>query len=218
MRRFMVVGLGNFGSSVAEALHAQGHDVAVVDPDESAVDRVAAHVTRAGVGDGRDIKMLEKLGARDADAGIVSTGDDIAASVLSVMMLRDLGVDEVYVKVISYDHARLMERLGVTATIFPERESALALAQRVTGKALLNYVRLGKDFSLQEMAVPTEWEGKSLRKLDLRNGYRITVIALHDVLTDTLNPLPDPDVALQGSDTLLLAGRDQDLARVAALK
>lgn len=218
MKRFVVVGLGNFGSSVAEALHAQGHDVAVVDLSEDAVDRVATHVTRAVVGDGSDVRVLEKLGARGADAGIVSTGDDIAASILSVMMLRDLKVRDVYAKVISYDHARVMERLGVTATIFPERESAVALAQRLTGHALLNYVRLAKGFSLQEMAVPTSWEGKSLRQLDLRSRYRITVVALHDVLTDQLNALPDPDMSLQGSDTLLIAGRDEDLASVAAVK
>ncbi len=218
MKRFVIVGLGNFGSSVAESLHALGHEVAVVDQNEDAVDRVAAHATRAVVGDGRDIKILEKLGARGADAGVVSTGDDIAASILAVMMLRDLEVQDIYVKVISHDHGRVMERLGVTDTIFPERETALSLATRLSGKALLNYVRLGPGFSIQEMAVPTEWEGKTLRQLELRTHYGITVVALHDVLTDTLSASPDPDAPLNESDTLLVAGKDEDLARAAAIK
>ncbi|HEY0007779.1 MAG TPA: TrkA family potassium uptake protein [Tepidisphaeraceae bacterium] len=218
MRRFVVIGLGNFGSSVAEALHAQGHEVIVVDTSESAVDRVAARVTRAAVGDGRDIKLLERIGARKADVGIVSTGDDIAASILASMMLRDLEITEIYVKVISADHDRVMQRLGVSDTIFPEHESALSLATRISGRTLLNYVRLAPGFSVQEMAVPSSWEGKSLRDLKLRTTYRIAVVALHDVLMNKHSAVPDPDVPLTDSDTLLIAGLDEDLAHLAQLK
>ena len=217
MRRIVVIGLGNFGSSVAEALHAQGHEVIAVDPRGEAVDRVAAHVTRAAVGDGRQLQTLERVGARGADVGVVSTGDDITASILATLALRDLGVQEIYAKVISRDHARVMDRLGVTETIFPERDSALALGARLSGAALLNYVRLGTGFSMQEMAVPASWTGKTLRQLELRQKYSISVIALHEVLTDTITPAPDPDSPLKESDTLLLAGRDEDLARVARL-
>jgi trk system potassium uptake protein TrkA len=214
MKRFVVIGLGNFGSSVAEALHAQGHDVIALDPNAPAVDRIAPHVTRAAVGDGRSLAVLERIGARGADAGIVSTGDDITASILSAVALHDAGVKDLYVKVISVDHARVMERIGVTETIFPERESALALGKRISGRALLNYVRLGPGFSVQEMAVPDEWNHRSLKDLDLRRRYGVLVIALHDVLTDQI-VLPDPEAVLKDSDTLLVAGRDEDLAKVA---
>lgn len=217
MKRFIIVGLGNFGASVAEALHAKGHEVAALDTNESAVDRVARFVTRAAVGDGRDPQTLERIGAREADAGVVSTGDDIAASILATMMLRDLGVEDIYVKVISQDHARVMERVGVTETIFPERESALALAMRMSGRALLNYVRLGPGFSIQEMAVPAAWNKKTLRELQLRANYRVSVVALHDVLTDVMTSVPDPDAPLSESDTLLLAGKDEDLAALQRL-
>ena len=218
MRRFVVVGLGNFGSSVAESLHAQGHEVVVVDPRDDAVDRVAAYVTRAIVGDGRQIAVLERAGAKGADAGIVSTGDDITASILATMALRDLGVSDLYVKVISRDHARVMERVGVTESIFPERETALALASRLSGQALLNYVRLGPGVSLQEMAVPADWNRKTLRELELRKNFGVFVVAMHDVLTDQMAVLPDPDVPLKDSDALLVVGRDDDLAKVAQLK
>jgi trk system potassium uptake protein TrkA len=218
MKRYVVIGLGNFGSSVAEALHAQGHEVIVVDTNEPAVDRVAARVTRAAVGDGRDLKILERIGARGADVGIVSTGDDIAASILSSMILRDLEINEIYVKVISADHDRVMKRLGVSDTIFPEHESALALATRISGRALLNYVRLAPGFSIQEMAVPHSWERKSLRELELRTRYRIAVVAVHDVLVDKLSAVPDPDVPLTDSDTLVVAGLDEDLEKLAQLK
>ncbi|HEU5173331.1 MAG TPA: NAD-binding protein, partial [Gemmatimonadaceae bacterium] len=104
MKRFVVVGLGNFGSSIAESLNAQGHDVLAVDTSEEAVERIAGTVSSAVIADGRSAKTLERIGARNADAGIIGTGDDITASILATMALKDVGVREIYVKVISVDH------------------------------------------------------------------------------------------------------------------
>lgn len=216
MKRFVVVGLGNFGASVSESLSAQGHDVLAVDVNEDAVERLASVVASAVVADGRGVKTLERIGARNANAAVISTGDDITASILTTMSLRDLGVSEIYVKVISMDHARVMEKLGVTETIFPERDSAQRLAQRITTTSILNFVRLGTAFGMQEMAVPESWVGESLRALELPKRYGISVIAVHDMLMDEMVPTPDPDAPLKDSDTLLVAGRDVDLARAAA--
>jgi len=215
MKRFVVIGLGNFGSSVAESLYAKGHEVIALDLNENAVDRISPHVTRAAVGDGKNLQTLERVGVKGTDAAVVSTGDDITASVLATMALHDIGIRDVYVKVISRDHARVMERIGVTETVFPERESALALGMRISGRALLNYVRLGAGYSIQEMVVPQDWHGKTLRDLDLRRQYGITVVALHDTLTDRMTVAPDPDEFLKDSDSILVAGKDEDLARVA---
>lgn len=218
MKRYIIIGLGNFGAGVAETLHRAGHDVAALDLNEHAVDRIAPLVGRAAVGDGKDARTLEQIGAADAQAAVVSTGDDITASVLTTLALRDLGLREIYVKVISRDHARVMEKIGVTETIFPERESALRLGHRIANQSLLNYVRLGADFSVQEMAVPDAWVGRSLRELELPRRFRISVIAVHDVLTDAMLPVPDPDAPLKESDTLLVAGTDQHLAEVTRVR
>jgi trk system potassium uptake protein TrkA len=218
MKRFVVVGLGNFGSAVAETLYTQGHDVTTIDTDEKAVDRIARRVSRAVVGDGRQLEVLERVGAADADAGVVSTGDDITASILATLALRDLGVSEIFVKVISSDHARVAEKLGVTETIFPERESGQRLATRIATRTLLNYVRLAPDFSIQEMAVPETWIGKSLRELELPRRHRISVVAVHDILQDEMIPVPNPDSPLKDSDTLLVSGKDEDLARAARIR
>ena len=218
MKRFIIIGLGNFGSGVAETLHRGGHDVIALDTNERAVDRISQYVGRAALGDGKDARTLERIGAADADAAVVSTGDDITASVLTTLSLRDLGIREIYVKVISTDHARVMEKLGVTETIFPERESAMRLGHRIASQILLNYVKLGADFSIQEMAVPDAWVGRSLRELELPRRYRISVIAVHDVLTDEMLPVPEPDAPLKESDTLLVAGKDEHLANVARVR
>ena len=216
MKRYVVIGLGNFGAAVVEALHARGHDVIAVDSHPDVVDRMAGVATRAVVGDGRNLRTLEAIGARGAQVGVVSTGDDIAASILATMALRDLKVPEIYVKVISTDHARVMEKLGVTETVFPERESALRLATRIESTSILNYVRLSADFSIQEMAVPTGWIGKRLRELRLRDRYGVSVVAVHDILHDRMMAVPDSEYRLTDSDTLLLAGTARDLERAAA--
>lgn len=213
-KRFIVIGLGNFGSGVAESLHAKGHEVVAIDTDEGAVDRVGPRVTRGVVGDGRQVAVLERVGARHADAAIISTGDDLAASVLSTLALRDLGIREIYSKVISRDHARIMDQLGVTETIFPERESAVRLSERIVSTEVLNYVQIGKGFSLQELGVPERWIGKTLRELELPRRRRVSVLAVHDVLTDVIAAVPDPDSPLKESDTIIVAGADEDLERV----
>ena len=218
MKRFVVIGLGNFGSSVAETLHSIGHDVAALDRDAERVDQMARLVARAAVGDGSDVRTLRRIGAEDADAAVISTGDDITASALTALVLRDLGVEEIYVKVVSHDHARLIEKIGVTETIFPERESGIRLGRRISSRLLLNYVQLGADFSLQEMAVPTAWVGRSLRDLELPRRHGISVVAVHDVLMDQIHPVPDPDAPLKESDTLLVFGTDENLSRAAGLK
>ncbi len=215
MKRFVIIGLGNFGFTVARSLSENGHDVIAIDTDGNVVDRLASHVSRAAVGDATDIETLQRIGADDADAAVVSTGDDITASILATMALHDLKVKDVFVKVVSNEHARVMQRIGVTEVVFPERDSAIDLATRVCGSALLNYVQLGTGFSIQEMGVPTAWYGKSIRQLSLRQKFDISIVALHDVLTDKIYATPDPDYILKDSDTLLVAGTDQALARAA---
>lgn len=218
MKRFIVIGLGNFGSSVAETLHEIGHDVATLDRNPERVDAMARIATKAAVGDGTDPRTLKRVGAEDADAAVISTGDDITASAMAALVLRDLGVTELYVKVISPEHARLIEKIGVTETIFPERESGVRLGKRISSKLLLNYVPLGADFSLQEMAVPEEWVGQSLRDLQLPRRHGISVVAVHDMLSDRMQPVPDPDAPLKESDTLLVAGTEENLAKAAKLR
>jgi len=217
MKRYVVIGLGNFGSAVAETLYGAGNEVAALDLDASRVEGMANRVTRVAVGDGTDSRSLRRLGAEDADAAIVSTGGDVTASAMAALVLRDVGVPDVFVKVMSGDHARLIEKIGVTETIFPERESGLRLGRRLSNGALLNFVPLGAGFSVQEMAVPNGWVGHTLRDLQLRRRLGVTVVAVHDILQGKMHNLPDPDAPLKESDTLLVAGSDDDLAKAASV-
>jgi trk system potassium uptake protein TrkA len=215
VKSVLVIGLGSFGAGVAEALHKNGHRVVAIDEDAAIVERFADDLPEVLIGDGTDVEALEKAGARDADAAIVATGHDVTASLLSTLALRDLGVREIYAKVGSDLHARILDTLGLATGIFPEREAANLLAKRVTRRTILNYVELGPGFSAQEMAVPDCWVGRTLRQLELPRKHNVAVVAVRDVLADRYTPVPDPDAPLKGSDTLLVAGRDGDLEKVA---
>jgi len=166
--------------------------------------------TRAVVLDGTDPDALERVGASSADAGIVSLGDDLAASVLAVMALHDVGVQEVYAKAFSADHAKVLDRLGVTEVIRPERETAFRLARRLSMR-LLNYMPIAPGYSMQEIPTPDVFIGKTLVDLRLPQRYGIAVVAIHDVLRDEIYVVPPADYVLKDSDTLTVIGSDEAL-------
>jgi trk system potassium uptake protein len=218
LKRFVVVGLGNFGFALCQRLSVLGHDVIAINLDPDVVDRIGTIIARAAVADASDIDVLRKLGAEDADAAVVSTGDDITASILATLALQDIKIKEIYVKVISTDHARVMKRLGVTETVFPERDTATALASKISGRAVLNYFSLGNDFNVQEMGVPDSWTGKSIGDLQIRKRYDITIVAIHDILTDKFLATPGPEYRLKDSDTIYVAGATESLKNAAGIE
>lgn len=217
MKSFLVVGLGHFGYSAATALEAHGHRVTALDVDRDKVEAAGKRLRRAVVGDATDPEVLEQVGAADHDAAIVSTGGDVSASLLTAMGLRDFGVRPIHVKVVSELHARILDKMGIPDTVFPEHETARLLAHRIASASILRYFELGPGFSAQELAVPASWVGRSLRDLALPRRHRVSVIAVRDYLVDEMQPVPDPDAPLKDSDTLLLAGRGPDLERVARI-
>ncbi|MBA2544064.1 MAG: TrkA family potassium uptake protein [Deltaproteobacteria bacterium] len=217
MNRFVVIGLGNFGATIAKRLYALGHEVVAIDTDEAQVDALGPMVTRAVVGDASQRGVLEDAGADGADAGIVAIGEDLGASMLSLLALRDAGVKATYVKVMSEDHARIAEALGATDTIFPELQAATNLAARITSGKLLHYTAYGDQFGIQEMAVPDSWAGKTLTDLKVSTEYQIQVVAVHDLLRDAIS-IPDPNQPLTPSDTLLIAGAPEQLEKLTKLR
>lgn len=217
MNRYVVVGLGHFGSFMAKRLYELGNEVIAIDTDAGVVDAHGPFVTRAFAGDATKREVLQEVGAEGADVAIVSTGDNIGASVLALLALRDLSVKAIYVKVQSIEHARIADALGATDTVFPEMEAATNLAQRITSGSLLHYTAYGEQFGIQEMAVPDSWAGKSLQQLRLPQEYQIQVVAIHDNLRDTIT-IPLSTKPLTPSDTLLIAGAPDRLEKLTKVR
>jgi trk system potassium uptake protein TrkA len=168
------------------------------------------------VGDATDRSLLDEIGADGADAAVISTGGDLAASILATQALRDLGVEEIYVKVTSEEAPRALETLGVTETIFPEREVAYRLAHRLPSKTIMDYIPLAERHPFQELAIPDAWLGRSLRDLALPRQHGIQVVALYDVPVGQLDVVPDPDQPLEESDVAIVAGSEERIQAVLA--
>jgi trk system potassium uptake protein TrkA len=216
MGRYVVVGLGNFGLAVARTLEELGHEVIVVERQGSLVDRHADWVTRAVEGDATDPAVLRAAGAADADGAVISTGENLATSILATVALRDLGVKQIFVKAGNETEARALNALGVTEAVIPEREAGERLAHRLVSQRVLDYQPLSEGHSIQEIPVPAPWVGRTLRELAPRERENVQVIAVRDVLTDATRVPPDPDAPLKDSDSLVVAGADAALARLCA--
>jgi len=208
--RFAVIGLGRFGSTLARKLYQEGHDVIGIDLDHELVQAIRDDATQAVTLDVRDKDRLRALGLKDVDVAVVSVGENLEASTLVAFYLKEMGV-KVVARAVSVDHGHILEAIGVDEVIYPERDMALRLADRLTHPNLLDYVALGPEYSVMEVAVPASFIGKTLEALRIRNRYRVQVVAIRDALTDTLNLMPTGEDVLKDSDVLVVLGARDDL-------
>lgn len=214
--RVLLIGFGAFGLWFARTMCDLGHEVVAIERDGDLVDRYADWASRVIMGDATDTSLLERAGAREVDAAVIGTAESLATTILATVALRDLGVRQIYAKVRSENEARALEGLDITEAIFPEREAAFRLAHRIATSSVLQYLPLAPGYSVQEMACPDAWVGKTILAIDPRAKLGIQVIAVRDALTGEFKLPPDPNAVVKPSDALVLAGSDDALARLSA--
>ncbi|GIP54783.1 MULTISPECIES: potassium channel family protein [Paenibacillus] len=178
-QQFVVIGLGRFGSSLALELMDLGYEVLGVDRNEEVVEEWSDRLTHAVVADATDEEVLKSLGVRNFDCGIVAIGNDIQMSILSAILLKDLGIKTVVAKAISVLHGRALEKLGVDRVIFPERDMGVRVAHQLVTPNLLDYIELSKEYRLVEMRVPQCLDGKNVGDLNPRARFGCSIVAIH---------------------------------------
>lgn len=219
MKRFCVIGLGNFGFHVAEALYSEGHEVLAVDSDREKVQTMRDHSTYAIQADAASKEFLQGQGIHEMDAVIVSTGERSHLSTLITLYLKELKTRKILVKAVNEDHGRILEKVGATEVIFPEKDMAIKVSRSLSAPNILDYVPLAEDYSIVESGPPSAFIGKTLIELDLRRRYEVLVIGIKDVLTDHFEMLPPANYVIKDSDLLVLIGKaDQVAAACAARK
>lgn len=179
MKQFAVIGLGRFGSSLAKELISQGVEVLGIDRDEEAVGSMADRLTHAIVADSTEEETLRSIGIRNFDCVIVAIGDDIQASIMTAILLKDLGVGLVVAKALTELHGKVLERLGVDRVIYPERDMGVRVAHQLVNPNLLDYIELSKEYTIVELSVPDKWNGITLRELDPRAKFGCSVVAVN---------------------------------------
>lgn len=220
-RSFAVIGLGRFGSAMARTLVELGQDVVGIDSDEDRVRRLADVTSQAAQLDATDLRALKEVGVQDVDVAVISIGENIEASLLVVMQVMELGVEEIIAKAVTELHGRILQKLGVKRVIYPERDMAVRVAHSLVVPHSLDYIELSRDFSIVEIPAPAEFVGKSLKQLELRPRYGLTLIAVKrrpdNSDGEVTNIAPSADEIIGANDVLSLLGANERLAQLSRL-
>lgn len=210
-KKFCVIGVGNFGFHVVETLYMDGHEVIAIDSNKDKIQNVKEVCSYAILGDAANKEFLAAQGIHEMDAVVVSTGDRSHLSTLITLYLKELKVPRTFVKAISEDHGRILERVGATNVIYPEKDMARRIAHTMSTPNVLEFIPLAEEYAISETEPPKSFIGKTLVELDLRKKFEVTVIAIKDVLTDRFIPAPPPTYMIKDSDLLILIGKTDDV-------
>jgi trk system potassium uptake protein len=208
-KQFIVIGLGRFGTSVAETLYALGNDVLAVDSDEEVVQNVSERVTHAVQLDANDENSLRALGISNFDVAIVSIGSDIQASILATLLAKEMGVKHIVAKANDVLHAKVLYKIGANRVIFPERDMGVRVAHNLCSSNILDYIELSPDFSIAEIVSPRQWEGSTLKQLNLRATYGINVMAIKR--NSEIDVSPGADEVIMPGDVIVAIGGTEEL-------
>jgi trk system potassium uptake protein TrkA len=226
--QFCVIGLGIFGTSIALTLSQKGHEILVIDKDESKVASIEEQVSQALVMDATNEKALKGLGLKDFDWVIVAITQDIESSILITMLVKEAGAQRVIAKAGSDLHAKILKRVGADKVVFPERETGQKVAESLASPRIFDYIELSPEYSIVELVAPQAFEGKTIKETEARSKYGIYIIALkrklpevkEDGVMDIKEEIiiaPNPNEEILKGDLLVLLGKLSDIERVKKL-
>lgn len=215
MKQFIVIGLGRFGSSVATTLYKLGYDVLGVDNDEELIQSLSNSMTHTVQADATDENVLKELGVRNFDVAIVSIGEDIQASILVTLILKEMGINYIIAKAQNSLHAKVLYKIGADRIVFPERDMGIRVAHNLVLPNILDYFELSSDFSIVELVSLEEWYDKSLKDIDLRGTHGLNVIVIKRGKEMIISPKANDKILKD--DVLVVVGENKDIERLEKL-
>lgn len=211
IRQYAVIGLGRFGISVARRLKEAGHEVLGIDVNEERVEEAELFVTHAVVADTTEEQALISLGIRNFDFVIVAIGNDMQSSILTVLLLKGQGVKKVIAKATGKHHGQVLDKVGANWVVYPERDMGERVANQLLSPNMLNYIELSNEYNIEEIIIPLSMAENSLRELDIRAKYDVSVIAT--VREDGIIISPSPDEIIHRGDILVMIGKRENLTK-----
>lgn len=211
-REFAVIGLGRFGGSICRELSAEGMDVLAIDNDEDRINEFKDIAAHAVIADTTDEKVLKELGMRNIDHVIVAIGEDIQASILTTLMLKELGIKKITVKAQNDYHEKVLIKIGADQVVHPERDMGKRIAHSIISTNILDYLELSDAHSIVEVKAGKKMHGKTLVDLDIRAKYGCNVVAIKRADDKGINVSPEPDLKIDMEDILIVIGADKDLS------
>ncbi|MBU0571201.1 MAG: TrkA family potassium uptake protein [Candidatus Omnitrophica bacterium] len=226
MKRFAVVGLGRFGSSVAKALAEKGQEVLAIDKQEELVHDIMDFVNKAICLDSTDEKAMRSIGIQDVDVAICGIGTNIEASILVTLLLKDLGIPTIICKAVNEPHKKALMRIGASRVVLPERDMGERIANTIisSDENVLEHILLPGDAGIIEFIPPKEFMGKTLRDIDMRAKYGVNVIAIkkQEKNSETgkitgsarINITPLADDVVAEDDVLVVFGENKKIEKL----
>ncbi len=222
MRQFAVIGLGRFGWIVAKSLTDKKYQVLAIDSDERIVQDISEEVTQAVCLDATDEKALRAAGVENVDVAIVGIGTNLEASILATLNLKEIGIKEIVCKAISEDHKKVLEKIGATKVIQPEKEMGARVANSLVSTSVLEQIELSGEASIVELIAPKDFIGKSLREIDVRARFGVTVIAVKRKIPaaskkeeeDIVNVAPKAEDIVKKGDILVVLGENENIEKI----
>jgi len=208
-KNFAVIGLGQFGSYVATTLEGLGQQVFAFDKSEDAVSSLRDYVTSAAILDCTDKQCLINSGVSACDTAIVCLASESPDVYLTVLNLKELGVQNIIVKARTDEEGKILQKIGATRVIYPEKESAVRLANQITSSDILEYIEISPDYQVAEVPAPDEFAGKAIDSLKLRSKYSISILAIRE--NDKVIVVPSADQKINKEDVLVIVGATKDI-------
>ncbi len=207
-----VLGMGRFGQFLTAALSRDGADVLIADNDEETIRKYANLVSCAVKADLNDPEVIRGLGLSGVDTVVVAMGSSLDASIMCVMVAKELGVPRVIAKAASLRMGEILRRVGADEIIYPEKESAELTARRLISSDFLDFFNLGSELSVFSMKPKKDWIGKSLRELRLRDRYQLNVIAIRE--NGRTSATMDPDQPIDADSEIFAVAKQDDMDRI----
>jgi len=210
-KEFVVIGLGRFGGSICRELMELGADVLAIDKDEDLVNEYSNIVTHAVVGDSVDESVLKSLGIRNFDHVIVAIGNDIQASILTTLILKEIGVKKVTAKALNDYHAKVLTKIGADQVVHPERDMGKRLAHNLVSSNVLDYLELSDEYSLVELSASNKIDGYAIIDLNIRVSYGLNIVAIKRENGVVVSP--QATEVIRKGDILIVIGSNNDINR-----
>ena len=211
MKSVLLIGLGRFGRGVAEKLNELNHQVMAVDKSEARVNEILPLVTDAQIGDATSEAFLRSLGVDNYDVCIVAIGESFQSSLETTSLLKELGARKVVSRASSEVQRKFLLRNGADDVVYPEGQLAAWTAIRHTTDHVLDYIALDSEYSIYDLSVPPEWQGKTVGALDIRKKYNLNLLAVRENGNPSI--VVTSDTLLQASQTILVLGKWKDIQK-----
>ncbi len=208
-KNFGIIGLGKFGCNMAITLEKLGQSVMAFDRAEKRVENVKDFVTCAQILDSTDIKALENSGIAVCDTVIVCMGGSAEDNFLTVSNLKELGVKTIISNAKTDSEGKILEKIGAKKVVYPEKESAIRLANQLVSSDILEYIEISPDYQAAEVDAPDKFVDRRLEELDLRKKYSIMIIAIKRGNENII--IPSPEEFILKGDVLVVVGQTKDI-------